>query len=81
MSEKFEQEAIDAYQYNRQDNLTENGVLTVTITLHEYRELVSAKAKEEQRQYDSENWKLRQEVDRLKQQIVDLTFGTEQEGE
>ena len=31
MSEKFEQEAIDAYQYNRQDNLPENGVLTVTM--------------------------------------------------
>lgn len=77
MSEKFEQEAIEAYQYDRQNNINENGVLMVTITLNEYRQLVTAKAKSEQHKYDSENWQLRQEVERLKQQIVNLTVGAE----
>ena len=72
MSEKFEQEAIEAYQYDRQNNINENGVLMVTITLNEYRQLVTAKAKSEQHKYDSENWQLRQEVERLKQRIVDI---------
>lgn len=77
MSEKFEQEAIEAYQYDRQNNINENGVLMVTITLNEYRQLVTTKAKSEQHKYDSENWQLRQEVERLKQQIVNLTAGVE----
>lgn len=77
MSEKFEQEAIEAYQYDRQNNINESGVLMVTITLNEYRQLVTAKAKSEQHKHDSENWQLRQEVERLKQQIVNLTIGTE----
>lgn len=65
-------EAIEAYQYDRQNNIDENGVLMVTITLNEYRQLVTAKAKSEQHKYDSENWQLRQEVERLKAQIVKL---------
>ena len=72
MSEKFEQEAIEAYQYDRQNNIDENGVLMVTITLNEYRQLVTAKAKAEQLKNDMENWQLRQEVERLKAQIVKL---------
>lgn len=55
MSEKFEQEAIEAYQYDRQNNIDENGVLMVTITLNEYRQLVTAKAKAEQLKNDMEN--------------------------
>lgn len=79
MSEKFEQEAIEAYQYDRQNNIDENGVLMVTITLNEYRQLVTAKAKSEQHKYDSENWQLRQEVERLKQRIVDMLDGEDTE--
>lgn len=77
MSEKFEQEAIEAYNYNARNNINESGVLMVTITLNEYRELLTAKAKAEQLKNDMENWQLRQEVERLKQQIVNLTVGVE----
>ena len=43
MSEKFEQEAIEAYQYDRQNNINESGVLMVTITLkHERKQEVDA---------------------------------------
>ena len=79
MSEKFEQEAIEAYQYDRQNNINENGVLMVTITLNEYRQLVTAKAKAEQLKNDMENWQLRQEVERLKAQIVKLASGEDSE--
>lgn len=79
MSEKFEQEAIEAYQYDRQNNINESGVLMVTITLNEYRQLVTAKAKAEQLKNDMENWELRQEVDRLKAQIVKLASGEDSE--
>lgn len=79
MSEKFEQEAIEAYQYDRQNNINESGVLMVTITLNEYRQLVTAKAKAEQLKNDMENWQLRQEVDRLKAQIVKLASGEDSE--
>lgn len=72
MSEKFEQEAIEAYNYNARNNINESGVLMVTITLNEYRELVTAKSKAEQLKNDMENWQLRQEVERLKQRIVDI---------
>ena len=79
MSEKFEQEAIEANQYDRQNNINENGVLMVTITLNEYRQLVIAKAKSEQLKNDMENWQLRQEVERLKAQIVKLASGEDSE--
>lgn len=79
MSEKFEQEAIEANQYDRQNNINENGVLMVTITLNEYRQLVIAKAKAEQLKNDMENWQLRQEVERLKAQIVKLASGEDSE--
>lgn len=79
MSEKFEQEAIEAYNYNTRNNINESGVLMVTITLSEYRELVTAKAKAEQLKNDMENWQLRQEVERLKAQIVKLASGEDSE--
>lgn len=79
MSEKFEQEAIEAYNYNARDNINESGVLMVTITLNEYRELVTAKAKADQQKTDMDNWQLRQEVERLKQQIVKLASGEDTE--
>ena len=79
MSEKFEQEAIEAYNYNARNNINESGVLMVTITLNEYRELVTAKAKAEQQKTDMDNWQLRQEVERLKQRIVDILAGEDTE--
>ena len=79
MSEKFEQEAIEAYNYNARNNINESGVLMVTITLNEYRELVTAKAKAEQQKTDMDNWQLRQEVERLKQRIVDMLDGEDTE--
>lgn len=51
----------------------------VTITLNEYRELVTAKAKAEQQKTDMDNWQLRQEVERLKQRIVDMLDGEDTE--
>lgn len=79
MSEKFEQEAIEAYNYSARNNINESGVLMVTITLNEYRELVTAKAKADQLKNDMENWQLRQEVERLKQRIVDILAGEDTE--
>lgn len=79
MSEKFEQEAIEAYNYSARNNINESGVLMVTITLNEYRELVTAKAKEDQLKNDMENWQLRQEVERPKQRIVDILAGEDTE--
>lgn len=76
MSEKFEDKAIEAYGYGAKENVNENGVLMVTVTLCEYRELVAAKARAEQLKNDIENWQLRQEVERLKQQILNLTFAS-----
>ena len=79
MSEKFEQEAVEAYNYNARNNINESGVLMVTITLNEYRELLTAKAKSDQLKTDMDNWQLRQEIDRLKAQIVKLASGEETE--
>lgn len=69
MSEKFEQKAIEAYNYNARNNINESGVLMVTITLNEYRELVTAKAKADQSKSDKEKWDLLREISRLKQEI------------
>lgn len=79
MSEKFEEKTLDAYSFDARGNVTENGVIMVTVTLAEYRELVTAKAKAEQQKHDLENWHLRNEVERLKQQIVSLTAGGDEE--
>ena len=51
--------------------------LTVTITLHEYRELVKAAARKEAISDMAEKWELRQEVDRLKQRILEITTAEE----
>lgn len=75
--EKFVEVAADAYSYDKTHNVTEDGVIMVTITLSEYRELVTAKAKAEQSKYDMDNWQLRNEVNRLKQQILDMAIGDE----
>ncbi len=46
--------------------------ITVTITLNEYRDLVSSKAKAEQYATDSEKWRLLGEIKELKNQIKTL---------
>lgn len=76
MSEQFEQEAISAYGYDAMNNINESGVLMVTITLNEYRELL---AKAERLKSNMENWHLRQEVERLKQRIADIPAGEDTE--
>ncbi len=73
--ESFEKEALDAYSYNKQKNINEDGVLMVTITLSEYRELVTAAAKADQLKYDTSKYELEREVERLKQQITDMVLG------
>lgn len=79
MSKKFEQKAIEAYSYNARDNINESGVLMVTITLDEYRELVTTKAKADQLKNNMKNWQLCQEMGRLKQLIVDTLAGEDTE--
>ena len=71
--EKFIEESAEAYNYSQRYNINEKGVLMVTITLAEYRDLVTRNAKAEQRTYDSENWQLKQEVERLKKQILAMS--------
>lgn len=78
-SETFEKAALDCYDYCKTGNITESGVLMVTITLKEYRDLVAANAKHEQKNQDKSNWELQKEIDQLKAQIVRLTMGEELE--
>ena len=46
--------------------------LTVTITLHEYRDLVENRARNEQKGIDCREWELNREIDRLKGEIETL---------
>lgn len=79
MAETFEQAAIDCYKYNQAHNMTENGVLMVTITLSEYRELVVNNAKKDQIKLDKSVWELQEEIKRLKEQILELTLSNDTE--
>lgn len=74
MSEKFEQEAIEAYNYSARNNINESGVLMVTITLNEYRELVTAKVKADQLKETESIWQLRAENQKLRDKIAELTM-------
>lgn len=67
--------------YRQEDNFIIEGELTVTITLNEYRELVSAKAVKEdaERKLRNEKYALEQEINKLKEQIVKLTTEPEEE--
>lgn len=78
-NETFAQEALSCYDYCKTGNINENGVLMVTITLKEYRDLVAANAKAEQKKQDKSNWELQKEIDNLKAQIVRLTMDEELE--
>lgn len=72
---------MDCYSNNNFDNLTAPQELTVTITLHEYRELVGEvatkkqdidKANQDKYERDCENRKLKEEVAKLKEEIYNL---------
>ena len=80
---------MERYAWNGNDYVAENE-LTITITLAEYRELVSsvatkqydiAKANEDKYKRDSENKMLREEVEALRAKIYKLqqtcSYGTE----
>ena len=67
--------------YRQEDNFIIEGELTVTITLNEYRELVSAKAIKEdaERKLRNEKYTIENEIKKLKEQIVKLTTETEED--
>ena len=65
---------LDASYDKRKDFVIE-GKLVVTITLAEYRELIEAKAKAEQRAETESIWQLRNENKELRDKIAELTMG------
>lgn len=72
---KFTEATLDAYGYDKKHNITENGVLMVTITLDEYRALVEQCAKAEQIKHDKSLWEYEREVKALKEKLYQLTVG------
>ncbi len=71
---------MEHYRWNEKDYVAENE-LTITITLAEYRALVTseatkqydiAKANEDKYKRDSENMKLKEEVDELRARLYEL---------
>ena len=73
MEGKFSKET-SGYGINSNDFVIEQE-LTVTITLNEYRELITVKAKrdEEKDKLQSKCWKLESEISKLKDKILELT--------
>ena len=76
-------EKIENYGYDKNKNLTTEGEIMVTITLHEYRDLVQKnatreadieKANSDKYKRNAENQQLREEVDRLKAIIKEMEF-------
>lgn len=74
---------LDNYSYSK-DNLQANGELMVTITLNEYRALIKEvatkqsdieKANKDKYTRESENEKLKEEVNRLKAECYELQGG------
>ncbi|OQA51465.1 MAG: hypothetical protein BWY47_00110 [Bacteroidetes bacterium ADurb.Bin302] len=72
---------MDCYNNNNLDNFTAPQELTVTVTLHEYRNLVEEvatkkqdieKANRDKYERDCENRKLKEEVAKLKEKIYNL---------
>lgn len=60
--------------YDKRHNFAIAGELTVTITLSEYRELVQAKAKADQRKETESIWQLRADNQKLRDKIAELTM-------
>lgn len=72
---------MDSYEYDVKRNIKAPEEIMVTITLNEYRDLVSkvapresaiAKAEEDKYSRNSENEKLKKEVQELKEKLYDL---------
>lgn len=71
---------LDRYDYDARSNMTVQGELTVTITLHEYRDLVSkvatreydiSEANKNKYERDSENKRLKEEISKLKAELYE----------
>ena len=73
-NEKLIDAVMDA-SYDKRRDFTIDGKLMVTITLAEYRELVAANAKAEQRKETESIWQLRNENQKLRDKIAELTMG------
>lgn len=72
-NEKLTDAVLEA-SYDKRKDFTIEGKLMVTITLAEYRELVAANAKAEQRKETESIWQLRAENQKLRDKIAELTM-------
>lgn len=73
-NEKLTDAVLEAC-YDKRHNFAIDGELMVTITLSEYRELVQEKAKADQRKETESIWQLRNENQKLRDKIAELTMG------
>lgn len=73
-NEKLTDAVLEAC-YDKRHNFAIDGELMVTITLAEYRELVQEKAKADQRKETESIWQLRNENQKLRDKIAELTIG------
>lgn len=73
-NEKLTDAVLEAC-YDKRHNFAIDGELMVTITLAEYRELVQEKAKADQRKETESIWQPRNENQKLRDKIAELTMG------
>lgn len=73
-NEKLTDAVLEAC-YDKRHNFAIDGELMVTITLAEYRELVQEKTKADQRKETESIWQLRNENQKLRDKIAELTIG------
>lgn len=59
-------------QYDLEKNFARNGQIMVTITLKEYRDLLTASAKAEATEANSKRFVIERERDELKRQVIEL---------
>ena len=72
-NEKLTDAVLEAC-YDKRHNFAIDGELMVTITLAEYRELVKANAKADQRKETESIWQLRNENQKLRDKISELAM-------
>ena len=63
---------FDKYNYDEEKNFSAKGELLVTITLHEYRDLLQKEAKAEASNERSAKYKLETEIKELKREVEHL---------
>lgn len=63
---------FDKYSYDEEKNISAKGELLVTITLHEYRDLLQKEAKIEASNERSAKYKLETEIKELKREVEHL---------